>query len=392
VKRSAEIVGGGIAGLVAGLALAQKGWRVRIHERHSAPRTTRNAVFIWENGLRVLDALGVLAPVTADGIRIVRLDRRNHRGGKISSSNFGENFGLYSLLREKLLTILHEAFVETGGAIVFNSRAVAADPDGSLHFADGRSLRADLVVAADGSASSIRDRLGLLKWRLSTNQVGYQAVIPRPQDEIARASEGSYREYWNGPRRLRFAPCASGFAWVQLTSPLSERFSDTVSIDREFWRSLFPDLTSVVDCIPGGSRADKLEIVRLESWSEGQVAVVGSAASAQPPFLGHGAGCTMMAAFSLAQAIDRARDVTDGLSAWELRERAFNEWIQWIAYWYDQLAFLPAGARITALKAIDASTWVKRRTLLVAACRDVTAIARPSPTDVIAAGNYPLIH
>jgi 2-polyprenyl-6-methoxyphenol hydroxylase-like FAD-dependent oxidoreductase len=389
VKRTAEIVGCGLAGLVTGLALAQKGWRVRIHERESSLRTSGEGIFVWESGLRVLNALGVLFPANDDGIRIVRHERRNHRGEKISSSSFGENFRLCALLREDLLTALEDAFLETGGTILFNSRAVVADLDGSVHFADGRSLRSDLVVAADGRDSSIRDSLRLLKWRLSTNQVGYGAVVP---EAVATASQGTYREYWNGPRRLLHAPCASGFAWVQLIAPASDTPGAAVGLDHEFWHSLFPTLTPILDRIPVGTRADRFEIIRLEAWSEGKVAVVGNAANAQPPFLSHGVGCTMMSAFSLAQAVDRADNVVDGLAAWELRERAFNEWTQWVAYWYGQLAFLPAGPRIVTLKAIDASTWVRRRTLLAAACRDVTAIVRPSPADEIAAGVYPMIH
>ncbi len=392
MKRTAEIAGGGIAGLVTGLALAQKGWRVRIHERNAVLRMTREGIFIWENGLRVLGALGVLSQVIADGIRIVGYERRNRRGRKISSDSFGEDFRLYGHLRENLLTTLRDAFLETGGAIVFNSRAVAAHPDGYLHLSDGTSLRADLIVAADGVNSSIRDSLGLLKWRLSARQIGYRAVIPRAPREIEKTSEGLYCEHWNGPRYLLYAPCAAGSAYVQLTSPASNSSGETVSIERKLWRSLFPDLAPIVDRIPENSRADRFNIIRLESWSEGKVAVVGNAASAQPPLLGHGIGCTMMSAFSLAQTIDRTGGVIDGLATWELRERAFNEWAQWAAYWYVQVALLPAGARITAFKAIDASKWVRRQTMLAAACRDVTVIARHAPSDVTAAAIYPLIH
>ena len=63
-----EIAGGGIAGLTTGLAFARKGWRVRVHEQDSDLRIVGAGIYIWENGLRVLDALGVLGRVIAGTI------------------------------------------------------------------------------------------------------------------------------------------------------------------------------------------------------------------------------------------------------------------------------------------------------------------------------------
>jgi 2-polyprenyl-6-methoxyphenol hydroxylase-like FAD-dependent oxidoreductase len=65
MKQTVEIVGAGIAGLTTGLAFAQKGWQVRVHEQRSALCNRREGIFVWENGLRVLDALGVLTPTIA---------------------------------------------------------------------------------------------------------------------------------------------------------------------------------------------------------------------------------------------------------------------------------------------------------------------------------------
>jgi 2-polyprenyl-6-methoxyphenol hydroxylase-like FAD-dependent oxidoreductase len=127
-------------------------------------------------------------------------------------------------------------------------------------------------------------------------------------------------------------------------------------------------------------------------WSSGRVAIVGDAASAQPPFLGQGGGCSMMSGFVLAQMTDREGDVLDGISAWEMQERPFAEWVQRIAFWYGQSAFLPASARTAVFKALNASEWVKRQTLLAAACRDVTAPRRISRSPASNAPIYPLIY
>jgi 2-polyprenyl-6-methoxyphenol hydroxylase-like FAD-dependent oxidoreductase len=392
MKRTVEIAGGGVAGLMTGLAFAQKGWLVRVHEQESALRILGAGIHIWENGLRVLDALGVLGRVIAGVIPASCHEKRNHNGSTFASSRLGPNFRLYVPLHETLLTALYEALVATGGEVVFNSRPVAADPDGWLHFEDESSRHADLVVAADGVDSPVRDSLGLLKWRRPANQFGYQAMIRRKPDEPETEVGQTHCENWNGSRRLLYAPCTPELAYVQLISLAGESVGNMVPIDRDFWRALFPHLGWMIDRIPDKGRGDWFEIIRLEGWSSGRVAIVGDAASAQPPVLGQGGGCSMMSGFVLAQMIDRERDVLDGIAAWEMQERPFTEWVQRIAYWYGQLAFLPASARTAVFKALDANEWVKRQTLLAAACRDVTAPRRISPSPTSNAPIYPMIH
>src|SRR5436190_23488571 len=76
--RKAEIVGGGFAGLTAACALAQRGWRVRLHERAERLRTAGAGINIYENGLRVLEALGACDDTIRDGAR-ARLRETRHQ-------------------------------------------------------------------------------------------------------------------------------------------------------------------------------------------------------------------------------------------------------------------------------------------------------------------------
>jgi 2-polyprenyl-6-methoxyphenol hydroxylase-like FAD-dependent oxidoreductase len=383
VKRSVEIAGGGIAGLTAGLAFAQKGWCVRVHEQETAPRRLGAGMYVWENGLRVLAALGVLPRVIDGVIPAARHEKRDADGRSFAASRIGCDFRLYVPLRENLITALHDALLETGGEVVFGSRAVAAEPGGVLHFADGSAICADLVIGADGINSAVRDSLGLLRWRRAAGQFGYRAIIHRPPDEGDLDAGGIHCEYWHGSRRLLYAPCTVDLAYVQLTSLKGDEAGNRVPIDRGLWRGLFPDLAGIVDRIPDDGRGDWFENIRLKSWSCGHVAIVGDAASAQPPFLGQGGGCSMTSAYVLAQFVDREANVTDGIAEWELRERPFTQWVQRVAYWYGQLAYLRPGLRTAVFKAVDGNEWVKRQTLLAAACRDPTAIP-PRAGDVMA--------
>ena len=57
-RRHAEIAGGGFTGLTLAAALAQRGWSVRVHERAAEIRAFGAGIWLWENGVRVLNAIG----------------------------------------------------------------------------------------------------------------------------------------------------------------------------------------------------------------------------------------------------------------------------------------------------------------------------------------------
>jgi 2-polyprenyl-6-methoxyphenol hydroxylase-like FAD-dependent oxidoreductase len=332
-----EIAGGGIAGLTTGLAFARKGWRVRVHEQDDDLRILGAGIYIWENGLRVLDALGVLNAVTWGALPAWRHEKRDADGFLFAQSRLRPNFRLYVPTREALLTALYEALIAAGGEVVFGSRAIDADCEGTLYFADGSEARADLIVAADGINSPIRDGLGLLRW-------------------------------------LLYAPCSEELAYVQLTSLKGDARGNRVPIDRDYWCEAFPHLSWIIERIPDDGRGDWFELIRTRKWAKGCVALVGDSASAQPPFLGQGGGCAMMSGYVLAEAIDRASgDVELGLAEWQRRLRRFTEWVQRVAYWYGQLALLPPTLRLAAFGAIGKSERLQAATLFIAARHDATA-------------------
>ncbi len=369
MQRRLEVAGGGIAGLTAGLAFARKGWSVRVHEQDDQLRIPGAGIYIWENGLRVLETLGVLEAVSTGAIPATRHEKRDHDGRVLASAGFSPESRLIVPLRRTLLTALADALIAAGGEIAFGSRPIGATAGGRLIFADGSSEQADLVIGADGINSRVRDSLDLLAWRRPARQFGYRIMIPRRPGELETATGRAHCENWNGSRRLLYAPCTADEAYVQLTSVAGDPRGNSVPVDRALWHSLFPHLGWIIDRIRDDGRGDWFETLRLHDWSKGRVAIIGDAASAQPPFLGQGGGCSMMSALSLASMVDREGDVLRGIDAWKRRERRFTEWVQTVAWWYGQLAFMPASIRNATFRLIDVSPKLKRRTVAVAAMR-----------------------
>src|SRR5579862_2967450 len=108
-KRHAEIVGAGFAGLTAACALAQRGWGVRVHERGDRLRTTGAGIYIYENGLRVLEAVGALDEAIR-GASIARTrEVRDDRNRLLSVHHWGQSGRVYSILRQRLINALAAA-------------------------------------------------------------------------------------------------------------------------------------------------------------------------------------------------------------------------------------------------------------------------------------------
>ena len=84
-RRHAEIAGAGFAGLTAAAALAQRGWSVRIHERGDRLRTAGAGIFMYENGLRVFEALGAYDEAIAGAHAAYKREMRDDRNRTITS-------------------------------------------------------------------------------------------------------------------------------------------------------------------------------------------------------------------------------------------------------------------------------------------------------------------
>ena len=130
-QRHAEIVGAGFAGLTAACALAQRGWSVRVHERADRLRTTGAGIYIYENGLRVLEAVGAYAAATHGApfahTREVRDDQN-----RVISVHRWQGSRVFSIVRQTVINALAESATLSGAEIVLNS-------DGGLRHARRRT-------------------------------------------------------------------------------------------------------------------------------------------------------------------------------------------------------------------------------------------------------------
>ena len=178
-RRHAEIAGGGVTGLILAAALAQRGWSVRVHERAAEIRAFGAGIWMWENGVRVLNAIGAADEALTGCTEAPDWRSWDRHGRLIDSIAFGRPYSrVFCLPREQLLQAILNTARRAGAEIVTGSKAVAARPGGELLTADGTSHPADLVCAADGVNSMVRDSLDLVARRHSHIDGAIRLLVP----------------------------------------------------------------------------------------------------------------------------------------------------------------------------------------------------------------------
>lgn len=330
--RHAEIAGAGFAGMVAGTALAQRGWSVRVHEAAPELRAFGAGIFIWENGLRVLAAIGAYDAVVRGSHEAVTYEtRRENR--LVAEHVFARERGtrMLTMTRQHLYSSILAAARAAGVEFRTRSEVVGATAEGVLLTADGASYPADLVIGADGVKSRVRDFLGLLAQRSACADGIARVLGPRCKSALAAGTDWDHViDFWNlGRRTLRilYVPCNEQDLYLAMMAPVDDAEASAIPIRQDIWVPAFPQLEPVLRHITAGGRYDAYETTRLSRWSAGRVAIVGDAAHAMVPTLGQGAGAAMMNALALAFALED-HDVEAALALWEERERPLTDYTQ----------------------------------------------------------------
>lgn len=358
---SAIIAGGGLGGLATATALAQRGWDVTVYERQSALRASGSGIYIWENGLRVLEALGAYEDAVRDAFEGRAFEQRDKAGVVIDSAPVGAERRLITVKRSQLLDALRDAALRAGVKVVTASEVIGATPRGELRFANGDLERADLAVGVDGIWSRVREALGLETFHQQTEEGALRTVIERRPGDIGEADAGKYIENWNGNRRLLVTPINETQIYLALTCPASDRAARNTRIDKALWSEAFPQWAHLIDRIGTEVSWGVYSIIQCSAWSAGRTAILGDAAHAQPPNLGQGGGMAMQNGLALAcalEGVERAEQIPAALEVWEARERPLIDHCQKWSTLYGEVAFLPDEVRNATVRAAMSHPWV----------------------------------
>jgi 2-polyprenyl-6-methoxyphenol hydroxylase-like FAD-dependent oxidoreductase len=318
----AIVIGAGIGGLAAGIALTRAGWDVQVFEREQTPTEIGAGISLWPNALVALDRLGVWPDIR--GAAAMPLGGARRPDGRWLSRMDAERPPPFEVLLVHRAQLRDELVRALPADVLVTGRPVhEVRPDGVVGHGAGTE-QTDLVVAADGLRSATR--AGLVPEHAGARYAGFTAwrgVTAEPFPSEA----GS--ETWGRGCEFGATLMVDGRVYWFATAnrPEGERAGDErAEVLRRFGHWHDP-IARIVEATPAPAvlRHDIYSLATpLPPFGHGRVALLGDAAHAMTPNLGQGAGQALEDAVTLA-ALVRSGDVADALVRYDDLRRPRTE-------------------------------------------------------------------
>jgi len=361
--RTAAVIGGGIAGPVAALALRKAGIDATVYEAYQDTADgVGGTLMVAPNGLAALRIVGI--DVDAVGQPIQGMVMTDGRGKRIGE--FGGIPGLppsQVMWRAELYRVVRERAAQLGVPTVYGKRLVGAQeaPDGvTARFADGTEVSADILVGADGIRSVVRTLIDpAAPGPQYTGLIGFGALskaeVPGARSDAMYFAFGkhAFLGYWPVP--------GGGTAWfsnLPHDKPLTA--SETRATPSAEWMRILREKHA--HDVPGrdllnASEDDDLLIIggmeilpSVPNWYRGRMVLVGDSAHAPSPSSGQGASMAAESAVQLARCLRDLPDIGSAFAAFErLRRERVEKVIAQAAKTNNQKSMGPVATTLMSL-------------------------------------------
>lgn len=359
----AVIIGAGMGGMSAAIALEQIGVETQVFERVRENKPVGAAISVWSNGVKCLNYLGLADETAALGGIVETMSYLDgHTGAtmcRFSMQPLIDDVGQrpYPIARAELQLMLMEHYGMD--KIRFGMKMVAVEDrsDAAVAtFADGTAVSADIVIGADGANSITREYI--LGGPVSRRYAGYvnvNGLVP-VDDDIGPATE--WTTYVADGQRVSVMPVAGDrfYFFFDVVEPPGGECGDIRTMLRERFTGWAPGVQRLIGNLDP-TTTNRVEIFDLDpfhEWVKGRVSVLGDAAHNTTPDIGQGGCSAMEDAVALQWAIrDHPGDVPAALQAYQTArsERAADLVLrarrrcdvthakdpQVTAQWYDEL-------------------------------------------------------
>ena len=324
--RLALIVGAGIGGLAAGLALKRAGWNVRIFERAANPRELGFALLLAPNAIAALEELGVAATVVAGGATPTSAEVRRPDGRVLRRLDIGDTRrAIGGVPVVALRTVLHGALLDAVGrdALTLGTEVAGIGTAGShpsITLAGGETVKGDLVVGADGVHSAVRRALHPSEAPPRASGLrALRGVVAGTSAHLGNLGGVLYLG-----RGLEAATVKAGPDVVYFYASLrAELVADVTGGAADLLRRVVDVLDRGFDAVAGSTATNDLRVddlfdrAPLPYWGTHQGTLLGDAAHPLLPHTGQGAAQALEDAVALGRVLAHERHIPDALRHYE---------------------------------------------------------------------------
>lgn len=296
------VIGAGIGGLTAAIALTQAGCDVEIYDRVRELRPVGAGISLWSNGVKVLNRLGLGAQMAAVGGQMDRMAYRSKTGALLNDIDLLpliQKVGQrpYPVARADLQKLLLAGF---SGEVKLDHRCVEVlegEQGVTAIFENGHRATGDLLVAADGVRSLIRDYV--LGYRVEPQYGGYVNWngLVLASEELAPLN--NWVIYVGDHQRASLMPVGGDRFYFFFDVPLPkgtpaipEQYRQELSRHFDGWAEPVQRLIERFDPLTT-ARPEIHDVGPIDRFVRGRVVLLGDAAHATCPDLGQG-GCQAM--------------------------------------------------------------------------------------------------
>ncbi len=319
--RRIAIVGAGLGGLAAAIALRRQGFEVQIYEQAPELAEFGAGINISPNSVKFFQAVGLADRLHAVASEPIGLCWRDWRTGEIEFSlpfgDFERRYGAkyYVVHRSDLHRLLSEAVPLE--SIELGKRCTAVESrDGSvgLSFADGTDAEADVVVGCDGIRSSVRACIfggegphyaGTMCWRALA-----------PADALPKDHHDHYVNQWSGEggfvisyfirqgEFVNFVAVRQQPGWTEQSWSVPSSVGEMLAAFPDAGEKLRSMMAQATSCSKWGQFTGE----HAARWTKGRVTLLGDSAHAMLATFGQGANMAFEDAYVLAQWLRASAD------------------------------------------------------------------------------------
>jgi salicylate hydroxylase len=311
------IIGGGIGGSAAALAMLRAGHKVSVFEQVKAKSEVGAGIQISPNASRLLHRYGLSARLDEIAVRPQAVEaRRWNDGNLLASEPLGETvataFGAphYHVHRADLLKVITDAIPQ--GSLHEGKRCIGIVEKGNCvlaKFDDGSSAEGDVLAGADGIHSYVRKHLFGEQAPQFSGNIAFRGLVPR--ERIGHLDLKLNTTNWMGPgghfihyfvssgRYLNFVAVSEQSEWR------GESWNDRADVAEAIsrysgWNSQIHEILQASERIFKWALFDRAP---LQSWTKGRVTLLGDASHPMLPYMAQGAAQAIEDGATLARCL-----------------------------------------------------------------------------------------